>query len=262
MDVRLVRIDLYPVKSLPGVHVTEARILPSGCLEHDRRYALFDADGKLINGKRTPLVHRIRLSSFDRTREQITIGDRESDRCETFSLVDGRAAIESFLSDRLGVAVMMREDAALGFPDDTLASGPTVIASETLAEVGNWFSLDVEDARQRFRANLMIEGGGPFWEDRLFGPPGETVTFRIGEAMLFGTNPCARCVVPSRDPESGEQDRGFAKAFAERRRNSLPAWADMDAFDHCYRLAVNTRHFAPAEGAVIRVGDRVELVNS
>lgn len=34
------RITLYPVKSLDGIHVEEARVLPSGGLEFDRRWRL------------------------------------------------------------------------------------------------------------------------------------------------------------------------------------------------------------------------------
>jgi uncharacterized protein YcbX len=156
--------------------------------------------------------------------------------------------------------VALREDAAAGFPDDTLASGPTVMGAETLAAVGDWFDLTPDDARRRFRANLTLEGGGPFWEDRLFAAPGETVTFRVGDVMFFGTNPCARCVVPGRDPSTGEPIAGFAKSFADRRRAAMPAWAEPEAFDHFFRLAVNTRLFAPAVGGVVRVGDPVEVL--
>jgi hypothetical protein len=259
MAVRLARIDLFPIKSFDSVSVESARVLPWGGIEQDRRFALVDAQGKFINGKRTPLVHALRLS-FDERFERVTIAGRCNGRKESFSLADDRPAIESRLSEHFGMAVMLREDAAGGFPDDTLASGPTVIAAETLATVADWFGLSAENARQRFRANLTIEGGGPFWDDRLFGPPGQPVAFRIGELMFFGTNPCARCVVPSRDPETAEQVPNFAKAFALRRRESLPPWADPDAFDHHFRLAVNTRLYAPAEGSVIRVGDTVELL--
>ena len=60
----------------------------------------------------------------------------------------------------------LRENAVEGFPDDTIASGPTVIGAESLATVADWFGLSPDDARRRFRANLTIEGGGAFWEDR------------------------------------------------------------------------------------------------
>ena len=258
MTVRLARIDVYPVKSFDGVTVEVARVLPAGCLEGDRRYAVVDAQGKFVNGKRTPLVHSLEMS-FGEAFERVTITDRRDGRAETYSLAGDRGAMEARLSEHFGMAVTLREDVASGFPDDTLASGPTVIGAETLATVGEWFGLPFENAQRRFRANLTLEGGGPFWEDRLFAAPGETVTFRIGEVTFFGTNPCARCVVPGRDPAREEVIPRFPTTFAERRRASLPAWTEREAFDHFFRVAVNTRLYAPAAGGVLRVGDAVEM---
>jgi uncharacterized protein YcbX len=260
MSIRLARIDVFPIKSLDAVSLTQARVLPSGCLENDRRYAIFDADGKVVNGKRTPLVHRLH-ASYSADFEIATFADRQSGAAETFSLSEDRREIDAFLSQHFGLDVALREDATAGFPDDTDASGPTFVSAETLAEVAAWFGIELDSSRQRFRANLTLEGGAPFWEDQLFGPPGDPVTFRVGELLFFGTNPCARCVVPSRDPNSGQQISGFARDFADRRRQNLPAWADIDAFDHFFRLAVNTRLFAPAEGGVLKVGDVVETLN-
>ncbi len=259
MTVRLARIDLYPIKSFDAVTVETAGVLPAGCLEHDRRFAVFDDDGKVVNGKRTPLVHLLH-TTFDPDFNRVTIVDRRSDRAETFSLSGDYSPLESRLSEHFGFAVHIRENVEAGFPDDTLSSGPTIIAAETLARVAEWLGLTYDEARRRFRANLVVEGGGAFWDDRLFGNPGETVTFRAGELMFFGTNPCARCVVPSRDPATGRQQPGFAKVFAQNRQASLPDWSPPDAFDHFYRLAVNTRLFAPATGGRLCIGDSVEVL--
>ncbi len=52
-------ITIYPFKSLDPVSVPQTRIVEGGGLEHDREFAFFDADGKYINGKRTPKVHHL-----------------------------------------------------------------------------------------------------------------------------------------------------------------------------------------------------------
>ena len=87
----------------------------------------------------------------------------------------------------------------------------------------------------------------------------QVVRFRIGATELWGTNPCQRCVVPSRNPCSGEVTREFAKVFSRCRQQSLPEWAPAERFEHFYRLAVNTR---PAESreCVLRVGDDVQII--
>ncbi len=60
MSAVLGRITIFPIKSLDGVDVLEARVLASGALEHDRQFALIDAEGRFVNGKRTEAVHRVR----------------------------------------------------------------------------------------------------------------------------------------------------------------------------------------------------------
>src|SRR5258708_28084134 len=59
---RLTGIRLHPIKSLDPVSVHEARIGPSGGLEHDRAWALFSVDGRWVNGKRTAAMHLIRAT--------------------------------------------------------------------------------------------------------------------------------------------------------------------------------------------------------
>ena len=256
----LARITIYPIKSLDGVDVAEALVLPSGAIQHDRRLAIVDAEGRFVNGKRTPAVHLIR-SSFD-PRERVLFLEMQGQYGRhTFHLDSDRDAVEAWLAAVFGFPTRLREDAEGGFPDDRASPGPTIASTATWEEVASWFpSLTVADIRRRFRANLEVEGVEPFWEDRLFTEPGSVVRFRVGEVVFEGVNPCQRCVVPSRAPTTGEPLPGFAKTFVERRRERLSAWAAVSRFDHFYRLAVNTRLHRWA-GGTIRVGDEVVILD-
>ena len=118
----------------------------------------------------------------------------------------------------------------------------------------------MESARLRFRANLEIGGVPPFWEDRLFGPPETVVPFQIGDVIFHGVNPCQRCVVPPRDPETGDPLPDFSSIFRARRELTLPEWADRARFNHFYRLAVNTRVPASQAGHTLSVGDQVLIL--
>jgi uncharacterized protein YcbX len=254
---RLARIVIFPVKSLDGVAVNEARVLPSGALEHDRQWALFDAQDKWVNGKRTPQIHRLR-SVIDPTAQKIVLTSGAT--TAEFGINTERAQLEQWLSDFFGLAVRVKENAAAGFPDDTAAPGPTVVSTATLAEVTGWFpGLTLPETRRRFRANLEIEDVEPFWEDRLYAEEGEAVRFQIGDVQLEGTNPCQRCVVPTRASETGERYHDFATIFERQRYEMLPYWATRSRFDHFYRLAVNTRPVAGRTGT-LRVGDEVKIV--
>ena len=228
-----------------------------------------------MNGKRTPKVHGLKYE-LDIPARQLRLScrqpahgfapfagnmDRESDR------------LNGWLTEYFGEPAVWSENVETGFPDDLESPGPTLISTATLAAVAEWFSLELDEVRQRFRANLEIDGVPAFWEDRLYGshggtvshgstvPQGSTVPFRIGNLHFQGVNPSQRCVVPTRHPASGQVLEGFAKRFAAKRAEQLPAWAAANRFDHYYRLAVNTRCQGGA-GAELLTGDAVEILTS
>jgi uncharacterized protein YcbX len=62
----LAGIFIYPIKSLDRIAVTQATILKSGALKHDREFALFDEQGRFVNGKRNAKVHLLILSCSQR----------------------------------------------------------------------------------------------------------------------------------------------------------------------------------------------------
>lgn len=258
MNPHLSRITLYPFKSLDGQDVEEAVVLRSAGLSHDREYCLRDESGVALNTKRLGAALIGIRSEVHFGFGEITLRDGGGE--QTFSLERDGKKLEEWFSAHLGQKVKLAHDPERGFPDDSDASGPTLVSTATLTEVGAWFGLDVGEARRRIRANLEIEGVPAFWEDRLYGPAGETVRFRIGEVAIEGVNPCARCAVPSRDSRSGEiAEPQFARIFAEKRRATLPAWADPSRFDHFYRISVNTRVPETEAGKELYVSDEVDL---
>ena len=120
--------------------------------------------------------------------------------------------------------------------------------------------MPLDEVRNRFRANIEVEGVEPFWKTVSFVLT-PTATVRIGCVVFGGSNPCQRCVVPSRDSQTGEvTPHGFAVAFGKRRETSLPAWAARERFDHFYRLTTNTQLMELRTG-VIQVGDPVEIID-
>jgi uncharacterized protein YcbX len=251
---QLSRIEIFPIKSLDGVELAEARISAGGILEHDRVYAIVDQAGRVVNGKRTAQIHQLRCS-FDARIEEVWLWRTGESSQARFSLREP-APIARWLSEFFGFSVSLRHEPKQGFPDDSAAYGPTVCSEASLRRIQRWYAdLSLASLRRRFRSNLELAGGEAFCEDELFGGPEELRPFRIGELQLLGHNPCQRCVVPTRDPESGLAIHGFQKSFAELRKQQLPPWADARRFNHFYRFAVNTSIPLSEAGKRLRVGD-------
>lgn len=255
----LSRIVIYPIKSLPGAVVPEARVLPSGALDWDRRLAIEDSAGELLTAKRTTELHRFRVSyRLDVPSIQIS-GDGGGAR--TFHLTDELDALSDYLTCALGTEARVIENRETGFPDDEESNGPTVISHATLKRVRGLFQgLQLEEIRRRFRTNLEVNGVPEFWEDRLYGDDDVPIPFQVGSVCFGGTNPCARCVVPTRVPDTGVETPMFARLFTMFREETLPSWAARRRFTHFYRLATNTILIGTGSGdGMIRVGDPVAL---
>lgn len=255
----LAKILIYPIKALDGVEVAEAELLSEGALKHDREFAIFDQQGRVVNGKRTAQVHRLR-STYDLTIRTVTLRVQDSDRTSaTFHLDDDREALATWLSAYFGYTVTLQQNPHMGFPDDTDASGPTVVSVTTLETVAAWFpELAVEEIRRRFRTNLEIAEAPAFWEDLLLSDS-EPVPFQIGTVKLLANNSCQRCVVPTRDQQTGQPYANFQKSFIAQRQDTLPDRIAASRFNHLYRLALNIKVPASEAGKVLHPGDFVSL---
>lgn len=286
----LTSLFIYPIKSLDGISITQATILKGGALEcnspgltlrdgrrpayscgeasygdgrrpafGDREFAIFDQQGRFINGKRNAKVHQLR-SSFGVDARTVSLQAQGTDQKQVFQIDDERIELEAWLSDYFGFPVRVQQSLT-GFPDDTNASGPTIISTSTLEEVASWFpGISVDELRLRLRANIEIGEVPPFWEDQLFTTEDSVVQFQVGDVQFEGVNPCQRCVVPSRDSLTGKAYPNFQKTFVVKRREELPSWATVSRFNHFFRLAVNTRVPESEVGKTLQVGDNVKIL--
>jgi uncharacterized protein YcbX len=209
-------------------------------------------------------------------------GDRRNVPARTFPFPGGTEDAAEWFSVYFEQQILVRHSPE-GFPDDNIANGPTIISTASLQRVCEWFpGMKLDNARQRFRTTLEIDNAElnanaagaqaaakaasanghlpAFWEDQLYGEDERSVVrFRIGEVTFEGSNPCARCPVPARDPQTAADMVGFQKRFSDLRRETLPPWAPAARFDHFYRLAVNTRVASTEHGKLLRLGDSLQL---
>lgn len=275
-DPHVAYLQRFPIKALDREELDSAELTRGGSLEGDRAWAIVEGDADrphdpddaalnaYVNGKKTERVHRLRTSvDFDAETVEVGVEGERAAAEREFSL-SAPGDLNDWLSDYFDRRVSVRRGDDVGFPDRRDAPGPTVTSTATMDTVAEWFGIPRDEARRRFRANVEIGGVPAFWEDRLFAGGKEVVRFRVGDAVFEGVKPCGRCVVPTRDADTGEEDPAFREAFIERREATLPEWVEESRFDHAYKLAVVTRAADDEriDGCELGVGDEVEILGT
>lgn len=259
---------VYPVKGLDRMAVDSITINDAGTFRGDREYAMldpeensviedrFDSVGKTFNGKEIDHTHEVK-STFDPSSHELTLLMRETGEEVTFDLQTERDAASEWLSEFVGESIELRHRDPPSFIDRPKL-GPSVISTGTLEEVASWFDdMTVEGARIRLRPNIEIGGVPPFWEDRFLGD--DPAGFQVGETRFDGAEACARCVVPSRDPDTGEPIKDFEQRFAEYREEKLPDWAPREEFEHFFTVMLITKIPSADYGTTVSVGDEVTV---
>lgn len=262
---RIEDVRIYPVKGLDPTRVETGRITRSGTLAGDREYAMlepgvestvedFDTVGGTLNGKDIECLHDIR-SSFDPETNVLTL--ENPDRSARFELPAESDAASEWLGEFIGSAVALRHRDPPGFVDRPRL-GPSVISTGTLEEVASWFDgMTVESARARLRPNVEVGGAPAFWEDQFLGR--EPSGFDAGGVRFEGVEACVRCVVPSRDPDTGEPIERFRQRFIERRKETLPPWVGEAALGSSFSVMLITSVPETHHGEALSVGDEVSV---
>lgn len=256
----LQKITIYPIKGLSSQSLQASVISEGGCLLHDREFAMFDANGKYVNGKANPLVHFLH-SSVDFDRKIMSFKPQSELWWKEFHFEDELHEIESYLSDYFKEPVKLLRNKTGRYLDVPDKGGVTIVSTESLQLTSTWFpSLSVEETRRRFRVTLEFDGVSAFWEDRLFSGKGNCVEFKVGDVSVFGMSPCARCVVPSRNPDTAQVITAFQKTFAEKRYSSQTQGSKLNEYGHHYHLSVNCL-IPPSEvGKMMVVGDELLII--
>jgi uncharacterized protein YcbX len=256
--VELSEIRVHPIKSLRGVAVDAARVLPAG-LEHDRRWMLVDDTGRFVSQREDARLARFgmelvevgyrvtsdedelvvpRTHAGPRVRVQVWSAELEA-------VV--HAAGGTFFSDRLSRPLRL-----VYLPDDVVRRAnerarPTDRVSFADAYpyllIGQ-ASLDLLNGRlggaplpmTRFRPNFVVTGSEPHAED---GWP----RLRIGDVPFLGVKRCDRCVMTTVDPVTGEKGLEPLRTLAGYRREDGKVWFGMN--------------LVPDAEGWVRVGDAV-----
>ena len=231
--LQLTQINIYPVKSLDGYSPTAASVEKRG-LQYDRRWMLTDTEGVFMtqrtNGKMAllqgiiddnALIIREKQDNNNSIKIPIdtvlknAIGNVVSINVQIWDDTvqaarvseEADAWLSAFLGKKCHLVTMpdvtdRRVDEVYNTGDDVVsfADGyPFLIIGEASMQELNT-RLDTPLSIRRFRANFIFSGGYPFEED-------DFKAFKIGDIDFIGVKNCARCVLITRDPDTGEKGK-------------------------------------------------------
>jgi MOSC domain-containing protein len=225
---RVVRISLAPVKAMALVHPEEAVVGAIGVVGN-RRFWLRDENGKLFNAKREGKLLQIR-PEWDESSRRLALsfpnGRRIEGAVELGEPVDAivygelrpsrhisgapwAEAVSAFIGRPL--ELLWADDGGV----DRLTSEGTVslVSTASLDRLREEMGVDRAVDGRRFRMLFEIDGVGPHEEDAWIGRH-----VQVGDAEVVIAGDIGRCIVTSRDPETGEVDMPTLITLAEYRR--------------------------------------------
>ena len=227
---RVTRISIAPVKALGLVHPDEV-ILEGGGVAGDRRFWLRDNSGKLVNGKRDGTLMQIR-PEWDESTRRLVLTFPAGGRVEGVVELGDPVAAEMYGDPRPSHLVIGPWQEAIsrflgrriellwadGSAADRAPGGGTVslVSEASLERLREEMRTGGAIDGRRFRMLFEIDGVDAHEEDRWIGRE-----VRVGEATIVVNGDIGRCVVTSRDPDTGVVDLPTLIALASYRRNGI-----------------------------------------
>ncbi len=274
--MRLVQLNVHPLKSAAIRPLSSARVLPSG-LEDDRSWMVVDPEGRMVSAREvhelftvvadtratdSTLDHALRLRAPGHRDLVLDHPDAERMPVRLFSLdleaIPAGPTADAWLAAVLGRDVRLvwcddptRRQLRGRFASESDHTGfadafPVTIASLTsLRLLNDWIAERALERGEehheplpveRFRANLVVDGDEPFAEDRW-----RTVT--VGDAQFRVIEPVSRCVMTTIDPDTLSTAKEPIRTLAKHR-----------LIDGETVFAV---HLVPTSSGRIHVGDEV-----
>lgn len=269
MSLHLASIHIHPIKSLGGFSVDEARITDRG-LQHDRRWMLVDPQGRFLTQREIPAMACLHTLPKENGFQVMDVRGggpldmpwepQEGWPCRVQVWADEVNVVEaehygSWFGAQLGVPARLvyMPDDSLRPTDPTYASTITnlsdgfpflILSQASLDDLNGRIAAEERIPMDRFRPNLVMNGGAAFQED-------QWRRIMIGDARFELVKPCARCVITTTDQLTGQRGKEPLATLARfRRRPGDPTKVDFGM------NAIAT------SGDRIRVGDAVRVITT
>lgn len=300
MPLAVSALHRYPVKSMRADDLAQATVEPWG-LAGDRRWMVVEAaegrggrrPGDFVSARTDPalLLVRARLLAEGHGALELATGAGAASSSITVPVPDPgtqlpveiwasrltaapQPAADAWLSDLLGRPVHLVHlddptrrpaDPRYAAPDDrvSLADGYPLLVTTTASLAALDDALlehsggDADPlAMARFRPNLVLTGDEPAWAED------DWRRLRVGDVTFRAVKGCARCVMTTFDPETGERGHEPMRTLARLRRWDKGVWFGVNLVPDVPvpRPAPGHAPGPDAPAPAIRVGDAVEVL--
>ncbi len=220
--MKLSEINIYPIKSLKGISLNEAKVEQRG-LQYDRRWMLVDENGDFFTQREFPKMATIVIDlaenglkvSIDGFEDLFVPYQPSNDEKKikvrvwqsVCDAIESGDAINQWFSEVLQTKcklVYMPDESKRGVNpifnrDDDIVSFADgypflVIGENSLGDLNS--RLKNEFPMNRFRPNFVVQESAAFAED-------DWKKLSIGDTIFRVTKPCARCVITTVDQANG-----------------------------------------------------------
>ncbi len=265
--LRVSQLLIYPIKSLGGIALSTAQLTDRG-LQHDRRWMLIDENNRFLSQREHAQLALFKIEILSDILKVIYTADSTSvnipfiplkldlldvtiwdDTCAGQLVSD---AVDAWFTVKLSSPTRL-----VYMPDEThRATDPRYTTSGSIASFADAYpalligqaSLDDLNNRlaqplpiNRFRPNIVFEGGEPYSEDQMN-------HIRINGIDMYGVKLCARCVMTTIDQETTANSKEPLKTLAGYRRKGAKILFGQN-------LAFNS-------SGTISVGDELNLLST
>lgn len=265
-EITLSGLHIYPIKSLRGIALDEAKVERRG-LQYDRRWMLVDEENTFITQREHPRMAAITLKleaeglrASAEGMEDLLIPYVTENHARRTVRVWRSTCEAAFVSERADewLSRFLQTSCRLVYmPDDvrrevnpeyavnhdivSFADGYPfkMLGEATLGDLNG--RLDEPVPMNRFRPNFVLKGSTAFAED-------EWKTLSIGDTLFHVVKSCDRCQITTID-----QERGVRTGKEPLR--TLATYRTMDN-----KVLFGRYLIAPVEGDLLRVGDSVKVI--
>ncbi len=221
--MKLTEINIYPIKSMGRISLTEATVLPVG-LQYDRRWLLLDAESNFMTQRNYPQMARIKFKWEENGFTTNYIGENYDSINIPFEAPDSPIITTQVWKDKVEALAMsdeinnwfseiFKQNCQLvrivenavrknmeGNPDKISSFADItpflIIGENSLVDLNSHLATPVP--MTRFRPNFVFSGGDAFCED-------DWDEFKIGDIHFKKYKKCGRCKVTTIDQDTGEK---------------------------------------------------------